>query len=466
MSSARLAATLFVLAGAVGYATVYHLWHWRGLRTERLHFWAAVWCADTVLYLAGRLLIVTASEPASIVLGARLAWISSAFLIVAGVGLGAALAERADRRLVLVTAAGAVLLALLIAATDLVVTREVYLRTDRLGHVAATVRPGPLPPLVVLAIALAYGYFVVRVGRAPTLRRPERLALLAGSTFYVLTGINDTLHVARLIDSVQVFQFGFVAVSLGLTYLLAHRYRLLRAHLEEQVRERTSQLDGLVRAGRTVMAGLALDATLKRIVDEAARIAGTPHLSVLLLEPERRVLRLAAAGGAYTEPFEVPADGSHSGTVATTRAPLFLAAAEIASYRLPDVDRERGLVTYLGLPIQSGGEVLGVLAIGTEQPRIWSAEEIAVLSSFADQAAVALVNARLYEAEAAARAQAEDALAQVQTLRGLLPICAWCKRIRNDQNYWEQIDSYITAHSAATFTHGICPDCRAKMLGA
>jgi len=70
----------------------------------------------------------------------------------------------------------------------------------------------------------------------------------------------------------------------------------------------------------------------------------------------------------------------------------------------------------------------------------------------------------LYEAEAAARAEAEDALAQVRTLHGLLPICAWCTRIRNDDNYWVQIESYVTSHSAATFTHGFCPQCRAKAL--
>jgi PAS domain S-box-containing protein len=56
----------------------------------------------------------------------------------------------------------------------------------------------------------------------------------------------------------------------------------------------------------------------------------------------------------------------------------------------------------------------------------------------------------------------QDALAQVRTLRGLIPICAWCKRIRNDQGYWEQLESYIKSHSEADFTHGMCPDCVKK----
>ena len=49
-------------------------------------------------------------------------------------------------------------------------------------------------------------------------------------------------------------------------------------------------------------------------------------------------------------------------------------------------------------------------------------------------------------------------------MRGLLPICATCKKIRDDAGYWNQLESYVTAHSAAKFTHGICPDCAEKVL--
>ena len=52
-----------------------------------------------------------------------------------------------------------------------------------------------------------------------------------------------------------------------------------------------------------------------------------------------------------------------------------------------------------------------------------------------------------------------EALAHVKTLSGLLPICASCKKIRDDQGYWQQVETYISAHSDADFTHGICPDC-------
>jgi CheY-like chemotaxis protein len=53
----------------------------------------------------------------------------------------------------------------------------------------------------------------------------------------------------------------------------------------------------------------------------------------------------------------------------------------------------------------------------------------------------------------------EAALARVTQLHGLLPICGYCKRIRDDQNYWQQVESYISSHADVSFSHGVCPDC-------
>lgn len=55
-----------------------------------------------------------------------------------------------------------------------------------------------------------------------------------------------------------------------------------------------------------------------------------------------------------------------------------------------------------------------------------------------------------------------DALAQVKQLKGLLPICMFCKKIRNDKNYWQKIEDYIAKHSEVDFSHGICPECLEK----
>jgi phosphoserine phosphatase RsbU/P len=53
----------------------------------------------------------------------------------------------------------------------------------------------------------------------------------------------------------------------------------------------------------------------------------------------------------------------------------------------------------------------------------------------------------------------EAAMAQIEVLQGILPICSYCKKVRDDQDYWQQVESYISAHSEARFSHCICPDC-------
>jgi phosphoserine phosphatase RsbU/P len=75
------------------------------------------------------------------------------------------------------------------------------------------------------------------------------------------------------------------------------------------------------------------------------------------------------------------------------------------------------------------------------------------------------VGRRLVEMQAALAdniVQLRQALEQINSLRGILPICMHCKRIRNDKGYWHQLEVYISHHSEATFSHGICPECVTK----
>lgn len=77
--------------------------------------------------------------------------------------------------------------------------------------------------------------------------------------------------------------------------------------------------------------------------------------------------------------------------------------------------------------------------------------------------------ARAYErarrAEEARRLELAEAMASIKTLRGLLPVCAWCHRVRTDQGYWQKIEAYVSQHTDATFTHGLCQDCFHEKYG-
>jgi hypothetical protein len=67
--------------------------------------------------------------------------------------------------------------------------------------------------------------------------------------------------------------------------------------------------------------------------------------------------------------------------------------------------------------------------------------------------------------ERALRVELEQALAEVRTLRGYLSICAWCKRIRDDQQDWQQLETYVQKHTHAQFSHAICPNCFRQHFG-
>ncbi len=53
----------------------------------------------------------------------------------------------------------------------------------------------------------------------------------------------------------------------------------------------------------------------------------------------------------------------------------------------------------------------------------------------------------------------EEALSQVKQLQGLLPICSYCKKVRDEQNYWQRVENYLAEHAQVVLSHGICPDC-------
>jgi CheY-like chemotaxis protein len=92
---------------------------------------------------------------------------------------------------------------------------------------------------------------------------------------------------------------------------------------------------------------------------------------------------------------------------------------------------------------------------------------LALLPTVIEQALAkrALAEAKRFAEEERERliVELQEALAQVKTLSGLLPICMSCKKIRDDEGYWKQIEFYIQQRSEAKFSHGICPDCKKEL---
>jgi hypothetical protein len=81
------------------------------------------------------------------------------------------------------------------------------------------------------------------------------------------------------------------------------------------------------------------------------------------------------------------------------------------------------------------------------------------------EAEVVALNAGLELRVRERTAELEQALVQVKRLQGLLPLCAWCKKVRDDKDYWHSVEDYIVKHTDTRFSHSICPDCTARLLG-
>ena len=127
-----------------------------------------------------------------------------------------------------------------------------------------------------------------------------------------------------------------------------------------------------------------------------------------------------------------------------------------------DWARKIGLVSFAGYRLLSAaGKPIGVLALFSKH--IISPDEDALLEGLANTTAQVIQTARAEQEREQLILELQDALAKVKTLSGLLPICAYCKKIRDDQGYWNQLETYIQEHSDAEFSHGICDECGKKL---
>lgn len=121
-----------------------------------------------------------------------------------------------------------------------------------------------------------------------------------------------------------------------------------------------------------------------------------------------------------------------------------------------------GLHSGLGFPILLGDEVKGVLEFFSRRAQPPDGDLLAMLASIGGQIGQFTGRKQMEADRERLISELQEALANIKTLRGMLPICANCKKIRDEKGDWNQIEDYILARSEALFTHGICPECARK----
>jgi GAF domain-containing protein len=242
------------------------------------------------------------------------------------------------------------------------------------------------------------------------------------------------------------------------------------ARLYAEVGERLRRLETLTRLNRLVSSSLDTGTVLREIARAATELMNIPIASFWTVDESARTITLVAFSDLASEsdfPYHTMSFGNHAlGWVAERRCAVHVpdVFAPGSGIRAVDWWRQHGVSSFYGVPILHEGTLLAVLALDGREPFRIDPDAEQQIAAFTAQVALAMKNATAYEAEARARRDAEMALEQVKELQGMLPICAWCKKVRNDRNYWESIETYLAQRSLATFSHGICPDCRRDFI--
>ena len=112
-------------------------------------------------------------------------------------------------------------------------------------------------------------------------------------------------------------------------------------------------------------------------------------------------------------------------------------------------------------PLNIEGKTVGIIGLANKSSD-FTDEDAEIALVFGDLAAIALANSRYLDKIREKTESLAKAMDEIKTLRGIIPICMHCKEIRDDDGYWVQLEKYITEHSDAQFSHGICEKCIEK----
>lgn len=205
-----------------------------------------------------------------------------------------------------------------------------------------------------------------------------------------------------------------------------------------------------------------LDTGRERAFDDLAEVAshvcGTPIALISLVDAERQWFK-ARVG---LEVPETPRDHAFCAHAILRDETMVVAdAKEDQRFRdNPLVLEDPNIRFYAGSPLRtSDGHGLGTLCVIDSEPRVadpLNGGQVAVLEALSRQVV------RLLELRRAGKELA-DALSRVRLLAPLVPVCAWCRKVRDDGDYWTSVEVYLREHAGVAVTHGICPTCAAEM---
>lgn len=187
-------------------------------------------------------------------------------------------------------------------------------------------------------------------------------------------------------------------------------------------------------------------------------ICGTPIALVTLLDHRRQWFK-SKVGISVTE---TPLEHAFCAHAIKQEGVMLVkdATQDVRFASNPLVTSSPNIRFYAGAPlVTQEGVSLGTLCAIDCTPREFGVEKQEALTALAHQVIRSLELRRTVKALELALLAKERAQQEVATLQSLLPMCAWCRKVRDDSNYWCKVEDYFSQHSEIRFSHGVCPEC-------
>ena len=287
----------------------------------------------------------------------------------------------------------------------------------------------------------------------------------------VQKGAQDYLQKGEVSPSEIIRTIRYAIERHGMIASLEQAKSELQRSLNES-RSRENEISGLLKVARAVLEQADFGTTARKAFDACSHLIGSTSGYVALLSEtgeENEVLFLEAGGLPCTVDPELPMP------IRGLRETAYRTNSTVYDNDFMNSDwvqfMPKGhvrLENVMFAPLVIKDKTVGIIGLANKETD-FTDDDARIASGFGELAAVALINSRDLDKRDKAEKnnvllidQLKEALANVKQLSGLLPICSHCKKIRDDQGYWKQIESYIHEHSEARFSHGICQECAQK----
>lgn len=224
----------------------------------------------------------------------------------------------------------------------------------------------------------------------------------------------------------------------------------------------TEFLQSLLEASRAVLRYTDFQESARAIFNEAKKMTGATAGYVALLSErgeENEILFLDSGNApcAVNPELPMPIRGLRAEAYHTQRT-VFENHFWESEWRdfLPEGHMKMANVLFAPLNVEA--KTVGIMGLANK-PSAFTDQDAALASAFGEFAAIALANSWTLEQLRTSNEELEGALSQVKTLKGIIPLCMKCRSVRDDEGYWSKLETYLSHHTGADVSHGLCPAC-------